>query len=165
MFWRIEAFIQEWDEERKITEKVMAALTDDSLHKQVIPGRRTLGDIAWHLTLSPHYMTGCGLSFDGPEGGAEVPESADFIAEQYGKVSLALQNAAQTQWDDDRLQEVQEIMGQPYRNGEMLRFTLMHQAHHRGQMTVLMRQAGLRVPEVYGQTYESWIEAGMEPLK
>ncbi|MMZ69496.1 DinB family protein [compost metagenome] len=56
-------------------------------------------------------------------------------------------------------------MGQPYRKGEMLRFTLMHQAHHRGQMTVLMRQAGLRVPEVYGQTYESWIEAGMEPLK
>lgn len=55
-------------------------------------------------------------------------------------------------------------MGVKWQNGASLRFAVMHQAHHRGQMTVLMRQAGLTVPEIYGPTYESWIEKGMEPL-
>jgi hypothetical protein len=31
-------------------------------------------------------------------------------------------------------------------------------------MTVLMRQAGLRIPELYGPTYDSWIDKGMDPL-
>jgi len=40
---------------------------------------------------------------------------------------------------------------------------MMHQSHHRGQMTVLMRQAGLRVPYIYGPAYEDWVEQGLEP--
>lgn len=165
MFVKINDFAKEWEEELKLTEKVMAALTDDSLSMEVIPGRRTLGDIAWHLVLSPHYMTGCGLVFDGPAGGMEVPASAAVIAEEYGRISRALLEAVKTQWSDDSLLETVDMMGESWANGVTLRFTLMHQAHHRGQMTVLMRQAGLRIPEVYGQTYDSWIEAGMEPLK
>jgi len=30
-------------------------------------------------------------------------------------------------------------------------------------MTVLMRQAGLRVPGVYGPAHEDWAGMGMEP--
>jgi len=37
-----------------------------------------------------------------------------------------------------------------------------HQAHHRGQMAVLIRQAGLRVPDVYGPAREDWAQWGME---
>ena len=40
---------------------------------------------------------------------------------------------------------------------------LSHQTHHRGQMTVLMRQAGLTVPGVYGPAREEWAAMGMEP--
>ena len=36
-----------------------------------------------------------------------------------------------------------------------------HQTHHRGQMTVLMRQAGLKVPDVYGPAKEGWATYGM----
>ncbi len=165
MFVKIDDFAKEWEEELKLTEKVMAALTDDSLSREVIPGRRTLGDIAWHLVLSPHYMTGCGLVFDGAAGGKEVPASAAVIAEEYGKISRALLEAVKTQWSDDSLKETVEMMGENWANGATLRFTVMHQVHHRGQMTILMRQAGLRIPEVYGQTYDSWVEAGVEPLK
>ncbi|MEF2968420.1 DinB family protein [Paenibacillus sp. M1] len=165
MFTKIADFVKEWEAELKLTEKVMAVLTDESLPREVIPGRRTLGDIAWHLAVSPHYMSGFGLVFDGPEGGERVPESAAFIAREYGKVSRALLDAVSKQWNDESLLESTEVMGQPYIIGETLRFTIMHQAHHRGQMTVLMRQAGLKIPEVYGQTYDSWVEAGMEPLK
>lgn len=165
MFTKISDFAREWEEELKLTEKVMEALTDDSLSREIILGRRTLGDIAWHLVLSPHYMTGCGLVFEGPAGGNEVPSSAATIAAEYGKISRALLEAVKTQWSDESLLETVDMMGESWKNGATLRFTVMHQAHHRGQMTVLMRQAGLRIPEVYGQTYESWVDAGMEPLK
>lgn len=57
-----------------------------------------------------------------------------------------------------------EFDGEPWTNAAFLHFTLVHQAHHRGQMTVLMRQAGLRIPELYGPTYDSWIDKGMDPL-
>jgi len=41
----------------------------------------------------------------------------------------------------------------------------LHQAHHRGQMTVLMRQAGMKVPGVYGPSKEEWSAFGMEPME
>lgn len=34
--------------------------------------------------------------------------------------------------------------------GALLQAANLHQVHHRGQMTVLMRQAGLHVPSIYG---------------
>lgn len=75
-----------------------------------------------------------------------------------------MERAVQEQWNDETLEQSQQVMGVEWQNGATLRFTIMHQAHQRGQMTVLMRQAGLVVPEIYGPTYESWIEKGIEPL-
>jgi len=39
---------------------------------------------------------------------------------------------------------------------------IKHIIHHRGQMTVLMRQAGLNVPGVYGPSRDEWSQMGME---
>ena len=39
-------------------------------------------------------------------------------------------------------------------------YLIAHQTHHRGQMTVLMRQAGLRVPGIYGPAKEEWAAFG-----
>ncbi|MDU4696696.1 MULTISPECIES: DinB family protein [Paenibacillus] len=164
MFVKIDEFMEAWTEESKLTERVMEALTDASLSRPVIEGRRTLGQIAWHLVGSIHYITHCGLEFAGPASGEQVPASAAEIAKEYRRISGALLEAIRSQWTDEHLRAATEIAGEMWSNGASLRFTLMHQAHHRGQMSVLMRQAGLRVPDIYGPTYESWIEQGMEPL-
>ena len=47
--------------------------------------------------------------------------------------------------------------------GLTLQVLVVHQAHHRGQMTVLMRQAGLEVPGVYGPSRQEWAAYGMQP--
>jgi uncharacterized damage-inducible protein DinB len=44
---------------------------------------------------------------------------------------------------------------------EELSATIRHQTHHRGQLTVLMRQAGLVVPGCYGPSREEWGQYGM----
>jgi Uncharacterized protein conserved in bacteria len=163
MFAKIEDFAAEWTKEVEITENVLSVLTDDSLKQSVSDGRRTLGQIAWHLALSLHFMTNLGLKFDAPAGGEEAPASAETILSAYRKISRDMLHAVRTQWNDDKLAETVDILGEAWPNGASLRFTLMHQAHHRGQMTVLMRQAGLRVPDVYGPTYESWVDQGYTP--
>jgi uncharacterized damage-inducible protein DinB len=163
MFNKVADFATEWDPEARMTEAVMKALTDESLMQAVAAERRTLGQLAWHLVRSIHYMTNLGLEFAGPEGGELAPESAALIAKEYRRMSDSLLLAVKTQWSDEKLLESEEIMGEDWSNGGLLRFTVMHQAHHRGQMTVLMRQSGLRIPELYGPTYETWIDKGMAP--
>lgn len=164
MFTTIEDFIVEWKREAELTDRVLCALTDISLRQTIVSGRRTLGDLAWHLVTSVHYMTSLGLEFEGVESGAPTPESAEEIASEYRRINAALLYAMKAQWSDDRLGDTVTIMGEEYRNGDSLRYSVMHQAHHRGQMTVLMRQAGVQPPEIYGPTYEAWIEKGITPL-
>lgn len=163
MFVKIDDFASEWAREVRLTEAVMNALTDESLPQAIAAERRTLGQLAWHLVKSIHFMTYCGLTFDGPSGGEHAPESAAVIAEEYRRIGHSMLHAVQTQWSDKSLHKTMEIMGEEWTNGASLRFAIMHQAHHRGQMTVLMRQAGLRVPELYGPTYETWVEKGLAP--
>ncbi len=162
MFATIEAFAAEWESEAKLTDRVLSALTDDSLQQAIVADRRTLGTLAWHLVTSLRYMTALGLDFE--VGEQEQPDRAVAIAEEYRRICSAMLEAVRTQWCDASLKETQTIMGEEWGNGDSLRFTLMHQAHHRGQITVLMRQAGLRPPEIYGPTYEIWIDKGMAPL-
>lgn len=40
---------------------------------------------------------------------------------------------------------------------------LTDESHHRAQMTVLMRQAGLKVPGIRGPAKEDWSQFGAEP--
>ncbi|WP_028610146.1 DinB family protein [Paenibacillus harenae] len=163
MFEKLEQFATEWVQEAELTQRAMDALTDASLDQEIAAERRTLGQIAWHLVKSLHYMTSCGLDFDGPSED-QAPSSASVIAEGYRKISESVLNAVMTQWSDASLHETTEIMGEHWANGASLHFTIMHQAHHRGQMTVLMRQAGLTLPEIYGPTYDTWVRKGMAPL-
>lgn len=57
------------------------------------------------------------------------------------------------------------MFGQKMSKGEILFFLIQHQIHHRGQMTILMRQAGLTVPGLYGPSKEEWAMKGMEAPK
>jgi uncharacterized damage-inducible protein DinB len=42
---------------------------------------------------------------------------------------------------------------------------MKHEIHHRAQMTVLMRQAGLKVPGLYGPAKEEWSQYNMPPME
>ncbi|WP_236339969.1 DinB family protein [Paenibacillus plantiphilus] len=86
------------------------------------------------------------------------------MGERDRRISRDLLHAVRTQWNDETLRESVTIQKEAWLNGSSLRYVIMHQSHHRGQMTVLMRQAGLRLPNVCGPTYDTWIEKGIAPL-
>ncbi|MGA5692808.1 DinB family protein [Cytobacillus pseudoceanisediminis] len=126
----------------------------------------TLGRIAWHtVTAIGIIASRIGLSFEAPTKDYPVPSSSEFISNSYQQASDALVQTVKNQLADKNLGEELEIYGQKITKGEILFFLIQHQIHHRGQMTILMRQAGLTVPGLYGPSKEKWAEMGMEAPK
>ena len=57
------------------------------------------------------------------------------------------------------------MYGEKWPRGMSLSALMAHETHHRGQMTVLMRQAGLPVPGVYGPAKEEWAAMGAPAMQ
>ncbi|WP_210467861.1 DinB family protein [Sporosarcina sp. 6E9] len=163
MFTTIEEFLNHRGHESGSTQKILNGLTDDSLAQEVSPEDRTLGRIAWHIVQTLHEMISqTGLEFDGTLDDAPVPESAAEIADAYHSTNEAMISAMKAQWNDEVLDEMKDMYGEQWTVGTVLGILTAHETHHRGQMTVLMRQAGLRVPGVYGPAREEWTAFGGE---
>ena len=127
---------------------------------------RTLARLAWHITGTlPEMMGLVGLTVKGPAHDAPPPASAAAIAEAYETASKSLAEELRKNWSDAILETENPMYGYTWKKGFTLAALINHQAHHRGQMTVLMRQAGLRVPGVYGPAREDWPSMGMEAPK
>lgn len=162
MFVSINAFEEAWKNENVGTQKILDILTDDSLMQEVSPQDRNLGRIAWHIVTSVHEMLSrTGLKFDAAEHDTTMPETARQIAQAYRIASDLSIKAMKSQWTDATLLKKVNMYGELWPNGQTLQILISHEVHHRGQMTVLMRQAGLRVPGVYGPSREEWSQMGM----
>ncbi|MFD3450271.1 DinB family protein [Microbacteriaceae bacterium 4G12] len=166
MFQTVEGFLKSWKYETAATERILDQLTDESLKQEITPDHWTLGQIAWHIVMAiPVIMSRAGLKFEAPMEDLPVPTSAKFIADSYRQVTAAFMEAVKEQWTDESLKTINDFFGQPLPNSIFLQTLIAHQNHHRGQMTVLMRQAGLSVPGIYGPSKEEWAAAGMETPK
>lgn len=163
MYVTIADFIKEWNREASLTQKVLDKLTDGSLNQKVYPEGRTLGRIAWHLTTNiPDYLTLFGIKMNKVENAENVPSSAKEIATTFNKVSEEASQAIEQHWTDDSLSQTQKAFGREETNAQILMGLIKHIAHHRGQLTVLIRQAGLKPFGVYGPPKEDWVHLGVE---
>lgn len=163
MYRKIEDFEKTFAANSEATGKVFAALTDASLGQAVGPGFRTLGQLAWHLVTSyAEMMPRTGLTMSAVNHESMPPASADAIRAGYAAVTKELGAAIKANWNDASLEVMDDMYGEQWPRGLTLSILLNHEIHHRGQMTVLMRQAGLSVPGVMGPSKEEWSAYGME---
>jgi uncharacterized damage-inducible protein DinB len=165
MYRTINDFMEDWRRETLSTLRVFRALNDASLTQKVTPDGRSLGFLAWHITLSLG-ETGerAGLNVMAPAEDAPMPSNAHDITDAYQSAAQSIADQVQEHWSDTTLGEEVEMFGQKWKRGFALASLLRHQTHHRGQMTVLMRQAGLRVPGVCGPAREEWVRLGMPAM-
>ncbi|TKC19137.1 DinB family protein [Robertmurraya kyonggiensis] len=163
MYTTISDILKEWNREAMLTEKVFEGLTDESLNQKVYPEGRTLGRIAWHITTGlPEYLAEFGLKIDLVENSADVPTSAEVIKVTLRDVCEKAAIALEQQWTDESLKMVQNAFGRQETNAQIVMGLIKHNAHHRGQMTVLLRQAGIKPFGVYGPPKEDWSQLGVE---
>ncbi len=165
MIRTISDFLNAWNQESAGTLKVLRTLTDESLGQMVTPEGRSLGFIAWHITTTlGEMMTQAGLPVTAAGDKDPMPGSACAIADAYASGAQAVADAVKATWTDAQLEDDIPMYGESWKKAFVLAVLLMHQCHHRGQMTVLMRQAGLKVPGIYGPAKEEWANYGMAPL-
>jgi len=157
MIRKIEDFTSGWKLESEKTEKLLQALTDESLAAAVSEGHRTIGRIAWHIAQTIPEMGGrTGLKLDGPGEKDPVPTCAAEIVKAYHSAAQSLLEQVSANWQDETLQVEDDLYGMTWKRGLTVAALINHEVHHRGQLTVLMRQAGLKVTGIYGPAKEEW---------
>jgi len=166
MFRKIEDFIPAWEYESEATLKIFRSLSDSACKEKITGYDRTLGYLAWHITGAVIQMGNkLGFNLYKVDTAIDYTENISGIIDIYTKLSESLVKEVQEKWHDDDLLVEQNLYGENWKNGNTLSIIIGHQAHHRAQMTVLMRILGLNVPGVYGPSKEEWAKMGMEAQK
>ena len=164
MYYKISDFIEDWKYESESTLKVLSNLTDASLTKNFGENIRTPGRLAWHIVTSVGEMAHhTGLTFETVDENAPIPKTVEEIVDEYKHTSDEMTKEIQEKWTDATLLQVDDMYGEMWAKGKTLSVLVTHQIHHRAQLTVVMRLAGLKVPGVYGPAKEEWAAYGMEP--
>jgi uncharacterized damage-inducible protein DinB len=149
MFRSVADFQETWQAESKSTLRVFNALKDESLSQSVVPGGYTLGSLAGHIAGSIAAIPAHAGLLPMPEK-SPAPETVAAIIANYEHNVKQLADAVVEKWSDTQIGEEIPAFGRLFRRGALLAMVIAHQTHHRAQMMVLMHQAGLTVPGVYG---------------
>jgi uncharacterized damage-inducible protein DinB len=153
----IEALIQELEQEAATTRRVLERVPGDKLGWKPHEKSMSLGQLALHVATVPGFVAEATRQspfevpgFDQPSAGTseELVPALDESVAKAKKVLSGLDDAALGQmWrvvDGDR-----ELMALPV--GAVLRSIMLnHWYHHRGQLSVYLRQVGALVPSIYG---------------
>ncbi|MGE7090707.1 DinB family protein [Lysinibacillus sp. NPDC048646] len=154
MYRQVEDFLNEWSNASLGTTQVLKAVTDEKLNQSIVEDHSTLGWLGWHLAGAIGYFGYlAGLQVPMLRQEDPVPATAAEIVAAYEEAANSVKEEVAKLSNEDLLEEVKGFDG-PIARGAILRILVDHQTHHRGQMTVLLRQAGLPVPGVMGPTKE-----------
>jgi len=154
LYRKVEDFLEEWAASSAGTLSVIKAITNDKKDVAIVEGHNSLGWLAWHLVgAAGAYGHFAGLQIPAISRDAAVPADVAEIVAKYEEVAEAYKTQAAKLTDEQLAEVVDSFIGKIPR-GKLLRGLIEHQTHHRGQMTVLLRQAGLTVPGVMGPTKE-----------
>ncbi|MEZ5347435.1 MAG: DinB family protein [Pyrinomonadaceae bacterium] len=165
MYRKISDFERDWNYEVAQTVKLFGNLTDESLSTKVSEDGRELGFLAWHLVQTMEEMPKlAGLEIDAPDSEKPCPATATEIVSAFETAGNSVISEVKKNWTDETLEIEDNMYGETWKRGLTLLYLMLHQAHHRGQITVLMRQAGLKVVGIYGPAKEEWAENGMPAL-
>lgn len=156
MFRSKNDFITQYRQESETTLACIRELTDESLTQAVTELDRTLGELTWHIIQSlGAFAERAGVSVEGANYSSSMPETKAEILEEAEKIVNNTLAAYEASLTDENLNDDVDFFGHNLAKGALLYSNITHLAHHRGQMTVLMRQADLKVLGIYGPSRDS----------
>jgi uncharacterized damage-inducible protein DinB len=157
MYRRVDDFLASWKVESEGTQRLLDVLTQDSLTQSVADGHRTIARVAWHIITSISEMANrTGLTVAGPDPESKPPAKVEDFQKAYKESAASLAAQVGANWDESTLEVQDDMYGEQWARGKTLAILQTHEVHHRGQMSVLMRQAGITLPGIYGPSKEEW---------
>jgi uncharacterized damage-inducible protein DinB len=164
MYRQLDDFLSAYAHESQTTQRVLESLTDDSLGHQKAPGDTSIAELAWHIATAPCYMLnheGLDLKFEHvPPAGLTAAQ----IVDEYKRVNTAVMSGVKEKLGDADLTRSAKWFGYEFPLGVWLNMVPNHEIHHRGQLSAMMRNAGLKVPNIYGPNKEEF-EVMMAQMK
>ncbi len=156
----IQQFIDQLDDETPRTRRVLQAIPSDRDDWKPHPKSMAFGRLAGLLASMPAWIN---LTLDMDEldvapkpggGGFPLPSTKELVTAHDAMVAKAREALAKrddkylltTNW---RLKNNGKIVADQPRH-VVIRDTMTHMAHHRGQLTVYLRLNDLKVPSVFG---------------
>lgn len=154
MFHTVADFLLLWQDEANHSEQFLLALSDKSLDELLIPGQATLKQLAWHFIETPKEMlehTGLNIKNDTHR---ESTNTIKTLVEAHRQIVHSVAHQIQTHWHNKDLHHIDNIDGKEWSRSKTLATLIFRLIHYRGQMTVLMQIAKLKVPQIYGLVKE-----------
>ncbi len=154
----IDGMLQELEEETRTTRRVLERVPDNKLVWRPHEKARTLGELALHVALVPGGVARLVVS----QSPAQVPQFTDPSPQSAAELIPALEQSIATAknvlsgMDDAALmatlrmmQGERELFAVP--RAALLRSVMLnHWYHHRGQLTVYLRELDVPIPSIYG---------------
>ena len=154
----IDGMLQELEEEAKTTRRVLERIPDNQLDWRPHQKARTLGELALHVATVPGGVAQFVASPSPVQAPNFIDPSPQSAAELVPALDQSIATAKQVLGgmnDDDLLatwrvvQGERELFALP-RVAVLRSIMLNHWYHHRGQLTMYLRELDVPIPSIYG---------------
>jgi uncharacterized damage-inducible protein DinB len=154
----IDGMLQELEQEAQTTRRVLERIPEDQMNWRPHPKARTLGELALHVATVP----GSVAEFIASPSPAQVPDFIDpsppSAAELVPALDESIAKAKQILggMDDATIMATWRMMDGEREVFALPRVSLLrsimlnHWYHHRGQLTVYLRELDIPIPSIYG---------------
>jgi len=154
----VDPMMLELDQEAATTRRVLERVPADKLGWRPHPKSRTLGQLAMHVATTPGMLAEVAqldsFAFETGPPDVDPKGTSEIVAAHDASIAKAKQQLARMD-DEKALGMWQGTMGgkpvfEVPRIGLLRAIMLNHWYHHRGQLSVYLRELGVPVPSIYG---------------
>ncbi len=150
-------FLQYWDNLRARTRRVATCIPPEQLEWTPREGTFTLGDLVRHLAAIERFMyaeTVAGRPSRYPGCGRELADGYEAVLAYLDRVDLEAKEIIGGLSDADLERKCLTPAGTPITTWKWLRAMCEHEAHHRGQIYLMLGMLGVSTPPLFGLTSE-----------
>jgi uncharacterized damage-inducible protein DinB len=150
-------FLDYWGSIRGRTRRVVTCIPPDRLEWTYRPGKFTFGDLVRHLAAIERFMyaeTVAGRASRYAGCGRELADGYDAVLAFLDRLGAESRAIFATLTDADLQEKCQTPAGTPVTTWKWLRAMVEHEAHHRGQIYLMLGLLEVPTPPLYGLTSE-----------
>lgn len=150
-------FLPYFEGVRERTRRVVQLVPDDQIEWRATEGKFSFGDLVRHLAAFERYVFGeniAGRESRYPGHGRELADGAEavrrYLEVMHGETVEIFRGIA----DEDLATRCTTPAGASIRKRSWLRAMVEHEAHHRGQIYLMLGMIGVRTPPIFGLSSE-----------
>lgn len=153
----VKQFLEYWDSLRGRTRRVVTCIPPERLEWTHRAGAFTLGDLVRHLASIERYMfaeTVAGRPSRYAGCGRELADGYDAVLAYFDRLDDEARAIIGALSDGDLERKCQTPAGAAITTWKWLRSMCEHEAHHRGQIYLMLNMLEVATPPLYGLTSE-----------